>query len=65
LRDTAAVPMGEIADPARPPPGCAFHPRCPFVADRCRTERPELRVMADGHWSACHRSEELTLAGVT
>jgi peptide/nickel transport system ATP-binding protein len=36
------------------PPGCAFHPRCPFVFDRCRTEVPEL-LPADGHHaSRCH-----------
>jgi oligopeptide/dipeptide ABC transporter ATP-binding protein len=65
LRDSAVVTGGEVADPARPPPGCAFHPRCPFVVDRCRTERPALRAVADGRWSACHRADEVTLAGVT
>jgi len=65
LRDAVAVPMGEIADPTRPPTGCAFHPRCPFAVDVCRVERPDLRAVADGHWSACHRADELTLAGVT
>jgi oligopeptide/dipeptide ABC transporter ATP-binding protein len=65
LRDTAAAPAGEVADPANPPPGCAFNPRCPFAIDRCRTERPELREVAAGQLSACHRAEELTLAGVT
>ncbi|TDD94228.1 ABC transporter ATP-binding protein [Jiangella asiatica] len=47
-----------------PPPGCPFHPRCPLARDRCRTERPELRVVGDGigdptHRSACHFAEEL------
>jgi peptide/nickel transport system ATP-binding protein len=38
------------------PPGCAFHPRCPYVFDRCRTEVPEL-LPADGHHaSRCHLS---------
>ena len=35
------------------PPGCAFHPRCPFVFDRCRVERPDL-VKRDEHRVACH-----------
>src|SRR5215211_4628017 len=36
------------------PPGCSFHPRCPHVFDRCRTEVPEL-LPADGHHaSRCH-----------
>ncbi len=34
-----------------PPPGCAFHPRCPYVFDRCPTEVPELRTTAGGHAS--------------
>jgi oligopeptide/dipeptide ABC transporter ATP-binding protein len=56
---------GEVADPAKPPPGCAFHPRCPHVQDRCRTERPELTEVAPGRWASCHRARELELTGVT
>ena len=63
-RDAAAAPMGEVADPANPPPGCAFNPRCPFAIDRCRVERPALTEIAPGQLSACHRAHELTLAGV-
>ncbi|MEU5899353.1 MULTISPECIES: ABC transporter ATP-binding protein [Streptomyces] len=44
------------------PSGCAFNPRCPYAdvpKDQItRTERPELRLVADGHWSACHMSQE-------
>jgi peptide/nickel transport system ATP-binding protein len=48
---------GEVPNPIDPPPGCAFHPRCPFANDRCRRERPELR--ADGATLvACHAVEE-------
>jgi oligopeptide/dipeptide ABC transporter ATP-binding protein len=65
LRDATFAPAGEVADPAKPPPGCAFHPRCPFAVDRCRVERPELAEIAPGHLSACHRGRELTLTGVT
>jgi len=65
LRDSSSPPIGEIADPANPPPGCAFHPRCPYAQARCRTELPRLREIAPAHWSACHRSEELTLRGVS
>jgi len=64
LRDAAEAPMGEVADPANPPPGCAFNPRCPFAVDRCRSERPALREVAPGHQTACHRAEELSLSGV-
>ena len=64
LRDTAAAPQGEVADPANPPPGCAFHPRCPHAVARCKVELPALREVAPGNFSACHRAEELTLTGV-
>jgi oligopeptide/dipeptide ABC transporter ATP-binding protein len=64
LRDQTSAPRGEIADPANPPPGCAFHPRCPYAVERCRTELPALQEIAPAHWSACHRSAELSLRGV-
>jgi peptide/nickel transport system ATP-binding protein len=36
------------------PPGCSFHPRCPYVMDICKTEVPPL-IPSDGHHaSACH-----------
>lgn len=56
---------GEIADPANPPAGCHFHPRCPYARGRCKVEVPELREIAPGHFSACHLSEELTLRGIS
>jgi len=49
-------------NPANPPTGCYFHPRCPYVVDACRTEAPALREV-DGHFVRCHRAEELTLTG--
>jgi peptide/nickel transport system ATP-binding protein len=33
---------GEVPDPARPPTGCRFHPRCPYRFSRCPVEEPEL-----------------------
>jgi peptide/nickel transport system ATP-binding protein len=56
--------QGEVADPARPPPGCAFHPRCRYATERCKVEPPPLRDLGGGHLSACHYAEELTLRGV-
>jgi len=53
------VPKGEIPDPISPPPGCAFHPRCPLAVARCRQERPEMRDIG-GTRAACHRAEEVT-----
>jgi len=45
---------GEIPSPFDPPAGCHFHPRCPFVMARCRTERPALKEIAPGRSAACH-----------
>lgn len=48
---------GEVPNPIDPPPGCSFHPRCPFANDRCRRERPEL-IDLEGTLVACHAAEE-------
>jgi peptide/nickel transport system ATP-binding protein len=48
---------GEVPNPLSPPPGCAFHPRCPHANGRCRTEKPKLLRHADSA-SACHAVEE-------
>lgn len=52
------APTGEIPDPARPPGGCRFHPRCPHVMDRCRAEAPELVDRGGGRRTACWLYEE-------
>lgn len=55
---------GEVANPANPPSGCYFHPRCPFVIDRCKTDTPALEEVESGHYVRCHRARELSLPGV-
>jgi peptide/nickel transport system ATP-binding protein len=55
---------GEVANPANPPPGCYFHPRCRYAQEICSQERPLLRDAGDEHWVACHFAEELELAGL-
>ena len=45
---------GEPPDPAAPPSGCPFHPRCPLAVDECRTVRPQLRPKVSGALAACH-----------
>ncbi len=47
---------GEVPDPARPPSGCRFHPRCPIAIDRCRTDEP-VAVTAPGRLSYCWLTE--------
>jgi peptide/nickel transport system ATP-binding protein len=44
---------GEVPDPANPPRGCRFHPRCPYAFDRCVAEEPPLIGVADGRAAAC------------
>lgn len=48
---------GEIPSPIHPPSGCHFHPRCPHAFGRCRVERPALREIAPGQFSACHLND--------
>jgi peptide/nickel transport system ATP-binding protein len=63
-RTLPIVLEGEVADPANPPSGCYFHPRCRYRIDRCMTETPELREIAPDHFVSCHRAGELALQGV-
>ena len=48
---------GEIPNPINPPKGCSYHPRCPFLNDRCRVETPELLEIS-GRLVACHGVSE-------
>jgi len=45
---------GMVPSPLRFPPGCKFHPRCPFLRSRCEAEEPELREFRPGHLVRCH-----------
>ena len=47
------APVGEIGDPANPPSGCRFHPRCPYARQKCSIETPALREVAPGRKVAC------------
>src|SRR5712664_2149613 len=51
---------GQPPDPSAPPPGCAFHPRCPNVMDRCRTEAPPEFRVTDSQTSRCWLSDPTT-----
>jgi peptide/nickel transport system ATP-binding protein len=54
---------GEIANPANPPPGCYFHPRCRYAKDICKQQEPPLEEVAPGHFAACHFAHDLALRG--
>ena len=55
---------GEVANPAAPPSGCYFHPRCRYAKEICAIEAPEWTQVAAGHFAACHFADELELRGV-
>ncbi len=63
-RSNRMVLQGEVANPANPPSGCYFHPRCPHAQDICRVEAPVLEEIEPGHYVSCHRSKELDLPGI-
>lgn len=54
VRQERIALQGEIPSALNPPPGCAFHTRCPFVFDRCRVEEPQLIEVAPGRQARCH-----------
>ena len=59
------IPLeGEVANPAAPPSGCYFHPRCPHANDQCAIETPQLEEISPGHWVSCLRTKEIDLAGL-
>jgi oligopeptide/dipeptide ABC transporter ATP-binding protein len=55
---------GDPPNPIAPPPGCRFHPRCPYAQAVCRAERPKLTRGPDARSVACHRHAELSLTGL-
>jgi peptide/nickel transport system ATP-binding protein len=61
-KKTRIVLPGDVPNPANPPSGCTFNPRCRYAQDICRVERPPLREITPGHFASCHFSEVLELA---
>ena len=55
---------GEVANPADPPPGCYFSPRCKYAQDICKAKTPSLKEVTPGRLVACHFADELKLQGV-
>ncbi len=64
IRTRRIILEGEVANPASPPEGCYFHPRCPHAIEKCRTQVPAWEEISPVHFVACHRARELQLAGV-
>ena len=62
-REKRIVLTGEVANPAAPPSGCYFHPRCAYAQDICSQKEPAWEEVEPGHYAKCHFSKELTLAG--
>lgn len=54
---------GEVANPADPPSGCYFHPRCRYAQEVCSTDHPAFREVSPDHFSACHFADTLELRG--
>jgi peptide/nickel transport system ATP-binding protein len=49
--------QGDVPSPLAPPPGCSFHPRCPYAFERCRREVPPAYDVGPGHVAACHLND--------
>jgi peptide/nickel transport system ATP-binding protein/oligopeptide transport system ATP-binding protein len=58
-RTARQVVEGDVPSPIAPPPGCHFHPRCPFATERCTVEAPQLEQIAPDHSVACHRWQDI------
>ncbi|MEK3890527.1 ABC transporter ATP-binding protein [Bacillus sp. FSL K6-3431] len=63
LKKERIILKGEVANPANPPTGCYFHPRCPYAQEICKIEAPALTEINEGHHVACHFASELALKG--
>ncbi len=62
---TKRIPLpGDVANPANPPDGCYFHPRCRYAEEICTTEHPQLTEISKGHCTACHLTGKLHLRGI-
>ena len=64
IRMNRIILEGDVPNPASPPSGCVFHPRCRYAEDVCKTDKPELTLMADGRLCRCHFAAELELQGI-
>ena len=61
-RKARIVLKGDVPNPANPPSGCRFHPRCFMAQPICSVDDPQLREVVPGHRSACHFAEQVPLS---
>ncbi len=54
IKGQRTILTGDVPSPIKPPPGCRFHTRCPYVEAVCRQEQPDMREAAPDHFAACH-----------
>lgn len=64
LKADPIILRGEVANPAQPPSGCYFHPRCNYAQAICKEKTPSLEEVMPGRFVACHFANELNLEGV-
>ena len=64
LKMERVILSGEVANPANPPSGCYFHPRCRYAKEPCRKESPKLKEINPHHYASCHFAKELSLQGI-
>ena len=51
--------QGDVPSPVNLPQGCNFCNRCPYATQLCKERKPQLREIEPGHFTACHRAEEM------
>jgi len=64
LKMERVILSGEVANPANPPSGCYFHPRCRYAKELCKKENPQLKETNPEHQVSCHFAKELSLQGI-
>ncbi len=60
-RSRLGIIAGEVPSAVAPPPGCRFHPRCPFRMDICEKEEPQPHEAGGGRLVACHLPDDVDL----
>ncbi len=54
IKKKRIILAGDVPSPANPPPGCSFHPRCPYAMNVCMALVPQLKPTESGRYAACH-----------